>query len=177
MQRVMTGLMIAACVWGAASTRPDAVTAEERLSLWNGRAPIGDGSFEEADAWLTIHRPEHGNGTAIMICPGGGYGGLVTGAEGHGIAAWLNSHGITGVVLEYRLPAGRYRVPLLDAQRAIRTVRRAPRSGACDPTGSASWGFRLVGIWHRPPPPTSTKEMLRHQMRWIGLDVVPISRC
>jgi acetyl esterase/lipase len=123
MQRAWIVLVSVVCVWGAVSTQPDIVTAEERLSLWNGHAPLGDGSFEEADAWLTVHRPEHSNGTAIVICPGGGYGGLVTGAEGHGIAAWLNSHGITGAVLEYRLPAGRYRVPLLDAQRAIRTVR------------------------------------------------------
>jgi hypothetical protein len=58
-----------------------------------------------------------------IICPGGGYGGLVTGAEGHGIAQWLKGHGITGVVLEYRLPKGKAFVPLLDVQRAIRTVR------------------------------------------------------
>ncbi len=93
------------------------------IPLWNGHAPIGDGKFEEAEAWITVHRPDKSNGAAIVICPGGGYGGLVTGPEGHGIAAWLNRHGITGVVLEYRLPAGRPFVPLLDAQRAIRTVR------------------------------------------------------
>ena len=138
MQRVWTVLVSVVCAWGAVSVRPDAVMAEERLSLWNGRAPIGDGSFEEADAWLTVHRPQQGNGTAIVICPGGGYGGLVTGAEGHGIAEWLNGHGITGAVLEYRLPAGRYRVPLLDAQRAIRTVR----------AHAAEWGLRSdrIGI-------------------------------
>jgi acetyl esterase/lipase len=62
-------------------------------------------------------------GAAVIICPGGGYGGLVTGPEGHGIAKWLNQHGITGVVLEYRLPKGRSSVPLADAQRAIRHVR------------------------------------------------------
>ena len=105
------------------------------MALWNGRAPLGDGKFEEAEAWITVHRPDKGNGAAIVICPGGGYGGLVTGPEGHGIAAWLNQHGITGVVLEYRLPAGRSFVPLLDAQRAIRTVRAqrqrmGPRPGA-----------------------------------------------
>jgi len=94
-----------------------------RVSLWNGRARLGDGKTEQADAWLTVHRPEHANGAAIVICPGGGYGGLVTGGEGHGIAKWLNRHGVTGAVLEYRLPAGRPYVPLLDAQRAIRMVR------------------------------------------------------
>lgn len=87
----------------------------ERISLWKGRAPIGGGKFEKGDAWITVHQPEKPNGTAIVICPGGGYGTLVKGPEGHGIAKWLNGHGITGVVLEYRLPKGRAFVPLLDA--------------------------------------------------------------
>src|SRR5690348_4988024 len=89
----------------------------EKLKLWQGKAPIGEGKFEEGDAQITIHKPEKPNGTAVVICPGGGYSNLVVGPEGHGIAAWLNKHGITGVVLEYRLPKGRSFVPLLDAQR------------------------------------------------------------
>jgi acetyl esterase/lipase len=97
----------------------------ERVSLWLNRAPVGGGAFVEEDTWITVHRPAKAkaNGAAVVICPGGGYGGLVTGAEGHGIAAWLNRHGITGIVLEYRLPKGRSHVPLLDAQRALRTAR------------------------------------------------------
>jgi acetyl esterase/lipase len=110
----------------------------EKLLLWMGKAPVGSGGFEEADAILTVHRPEKPNGTAVVICPGGGYGGLVRDAEGHGIAKWLNTHGITGAVLEYRLPAGRCEVPLLDAQRALRTLR--VRAG--------EWGLRTdrIGI-------------------------------
>src|SRR6266496_3294098 len=80
---------------------------DERIGLWQKRAPTGDGTVQDAEAWLTVHRPAKPNGTAIVICPGGGYGKLVVGPEGHGIAAWLNRHGITGAVLEYRLPAGR----------------------------------------------------------------------
>lgn len=101
----------------------EAKTEGQRLPLWNGKAPIGNGETEDADAWITVHPAPNPNGDAFVICPGGGYGGLVTGAEGHGIAKWLNGHGITGLVLEYRLPQGRSMVPLLDAQRAIRTVR------------------------------------------------------
>jgi len=82
------------CVSAAdgSSTKPEA------LSLWNGPAPIGDGTTEDVDVRVTLHRPAKPNGTAIVICPGGGYGGLVTGGEGHGIAKWLNGHGITGLV-------------------------------------------------------------------------------
>ncbi|OWK37809.1 Acetyl esterase/lipase [Fimbriiglobus ruber] len=117
----------------------------ERLKLWNLRAPNGDGTFEKAETWVTIHRPEKPNGTAVVICPGGGYGGLVTGAEGRGIATWLNAHGITGVVLEYRLPKGRPFVPLLDAQRAIRTVRANARGWGVDPAKVGIIGFSAGG--------------------------------
>jgi acetyl esterase/lipase len=85
------------------------------------------------------------NGAALVICPGGGYGGLVTGAEGHGIAAWLNAQGIAGIVLEYRLPKGRPFVPLLDAQRAIRTVRSHARRWAIDPNRIGIIGFSAGG--------------------------------
>lgn len=101
----------------------NAAPKPERLALWNNKAPIGDGKFSTEETWITVHRPARPNGAAVVICPGGGYGGLVTGAEGHGIAKWLNAHGITGVVLEYRLPKGRAFVPLLDAQRTLRVIR------------------------------------------------------
>jgi acetyl esterase/lipase len=95
----------------------------ERLPLWPKPAPDGLSSTTNEPAFLTVHLPAKPTGTAVVICPGGGYGGLVTGGEGTGIARWLNGHGIAGIVLEYRLPHGRSRVPLLDAQQAIRTVR------------------------------------------------------
>ena len=117
----------------------------ERIGLWNKKAPIGDGKIQETEVWITVHQPKMPNGTAIVICPGGGYGGLVTGGEGHGIAAWLNRHGITGVVLEYRMPAGRSQVPLLDAQRAIRTVRVKAKDWNLDPARIGIMGFSAGG--------------------------------
>ena len=116
-----------------------------RSSLWNGHAPVGDGMFQEGDAFITVHKAEKPNGAAVIICPGGGYGGLVTGAEGHGIAAWLNKHGIAGIVLEYRLPAGRSFVPLLDAQRAIRTARTSAKEWGIDPARIGIMGFSAGG--------------------------------
>ena len=117
----------------------------ERLKLWNANAPLGNDKFEKAEAWITVHRPEKPNGAAVVICPGGGYGGLVTGAEGHGIATWLNRHGVTGVVLEYRLPKGRSFVPLLDAQRAIRTVRANAKAWSLDTAKIGIMGFSAGG--------------------------------
>jgi len=117
----------------------------KRVELWNKQAPNGDGTFQKTEVFMTVHTPASPNGAAVVICPGGGYGGLVTGAEGHGIAAWLNRHGITGIVLEYRLPAGRSHVPLLDAQRAIRTTRAHAKEWKLDPARIGIMGFSAGG--------------------------------
>jgi acetyl esterase/lipase len=120
--------------------------AAETLPLWNGDAPEGDGKFSDSSkAKLAVHLPDNPNGAAIVICPGGGYGGLVTKGEGHGIATWLNQHGIAGIVLEYRLPAGRPYVPLLDAQRALRTVRANATKWKVDPKKVGIIGFSAGG--------------------------------
>lgn len=145
-----TRLLFVACALlvGVSAVRaadPPKKVEPERLKLWDMRAPNGDGTFEKAEMWITVYKPEKPNGTAVVICPGGGYGGLVTGAEGHGIATWLNTHGITGVVLEYRLPKGRPFVPLLDAQRAIRTVRANAKAWGIDPTKVGIIGFSAGG--------------------------------
>lgn len=120
-------------------------TEPQRISLWSNHAPIGGGQFAEAEAFITVHRPGKPNGAALVICPGGGYGGLVTGAEGHGIATWLNARGVTGVVLEYRLPKGNSALPLLDAQRAIRTVRSRASEWGLDPKRIGIIGFSAGG--------------------------------
>ena len=124
-----------------------AAPAPEKINLWPETAPIGDGTFETARTTITVHRPapEKSNGAAVVICPGGGYGGLMVGPEGHGIADWLVKHGITGVVLEYRLPKGRAFVPLLDAQRAIRTVRASAKEWKINPDRIGICGFSAGG--------------------------------
>lgn len=144
-------------VWGEALTPLLADTASdtaseihqapapEKVALWPNQAPVGDETSEKTDARITVYRPAQANGAAVVICPGGGYGGLVTGAEGAGIAQWLNRHGITGIVLEYRLPRGRALVPLLDAQRAIRTARRRAAEWNCDPQRIGIIGFSAGG--------------------------------
>ena len=135
--------LLIVCVLAAASLH--AADAVPRLPLWNGKAPIGEGKFADGDAFISVHRPEKPNGTAVVICPGGGYGGLVTGAEGHGIATWLNQHGIIGIVLEYRLPHGNRFLPLLDAQRAIRMARANAAEWGCNPKQIGIIGFSAGG--------------------------------
>src|SRR6266705_1683764 len=88
---------------------------------------------------LTIYRPakEKDTGTAMLICPGGGYWNLYWQLAGEEVAAWLNSLGVTGIILKYRVPrrpdepkGEPARRPLQDAQRAVRLVRsKAPQWG------------------------------------------------
>lgn len=118
----------------------------ERIALWPNQAPLGDGAFAATNAFITVYRPARPNGVAVVICPGGGYGALKPeGMEGRGAAEWLNAHGIVGVVLAYRLPQGRSFVPLLDAQRAIRTVRVNAKEWGCDPARVGILGFSAGG--------------------------------
>lgn len=80
---------------------------------------------------ITVYLPpkEKATGTAVIICPGGGYAYLAIETEGDDIAKWLNKLGIAGIVLKYRLPSDMIMKnksigPLQDAQEAFRIVRR-----------------------------------------------------
>jgi len=154
--------LLAAAVLLAAAPPGRADDTAPRLPLWNGTAPVGQpregaaadssGQTEPGDAFITVHLPAAPAGggpaartPAAVICPGGGYGGLVTGAEGHGIAAWLVRHGIAGIVLEYRLPKGRSFVPIADASRALRTVRARADAWRIDPHRVGIVGFSAGG--------------------------------
>lgn len=127
------------------SAAADEVSKPKTLSLWNGEAPIGSGKFSDEDPTITVYQAANPNGTAIVICPGGGYGGLAIQPEGHGIARWLNQHGITGVVLKYRMPRGRSTVPLSDAHRAIRMTRLHSKAWKVDDSKVGVMGFSAGG--------------------------------
>ena len=118
-----------------------------RQSIWQDQAPLGNGKFEKADTSITVHLPNasKATGLAVVICPGGGYGGKVLEGEGHGIARWLTNNGIAGVVLDYRLPQGNYQRPLLDAQRAIRYVRAHAKEWNINPGRIGIMGFSAGG--------------------------------
>lgn len=73
---------------------------------------------------LTVYTPKNPTGTTIVMCPGGGYTHQATAHEGHDMADWFNSQGITYAVLKYRLPYGDSSIPLADAEQAMRVVRK-----------------------------------------------------
>ena len=91
----------------------------------DGPPPTGDQSPAAAPS-LTVFLPQHGrgNGSAVVIAPGGAYLGLAANLEGRQVADWFAARGFTAFVLKYRLgEKNLYPVPLGDAQRAMRLVR------------------------------------------------------
>lgn len=106
------------------------------LPLWPNGAPNSNelkGDEQEMDNGrvsniknpdITIYRAENPNGMAVIMCPGGGYARLAMNHEGHDMAPWFNTQGITYVVLKYRMPNGHREVPFSDVEQAIRLVRQ-----------------------------------------------------
>lgn len=100
---------------------------------------------------ITVYRPEKAKntGAAVLICPGGAYRVLAMDLEGEEVAAWLNSIGVTGVVLKYRVPARKgqpaYLAPLQDAQRAMSLVRGHAQAWNLDPHRIGILGFSAGG--------------------------------
>lgn len=112
---------------GANSTDP------RTFPLWDNGAPGALGA-EPADIPTLTYYPANGRGagTAVIVAPGGGYTSLAMNHEGRQVANWLNSLGVSALVLKYRLgPRYHHPIELGDAQRAIRLVRaRAAEFGA-----------------------------------------------
>jgi acetyl esterase/lipase len=124
------------------------VAAEPKTELlWPKGAPDALGSEAKDKPTLIIYLPEKPTGAGIVICPGGGYGGLAMDHEGHQIGRWLNEHGIAGFICDYRHRGKGYGhpAPLQDAQRAIRTVRARAQEFGVDPTKIGILGFSAGG--------------------------------
>lgn len=115
------------------------------VKLWEGEGtvtsekPIIKGWIngdEYSEATLTIYPASKPNGQAIIACPGGGYAGIATTHEGHDMATWFNTQGITYAVLHYRMPYGKHEIPLSDAHQAIRYMRKH----------ASQWSINQIGI-------------------------------
>jgi len=125
--------LLAACLAAATLVRAE---IQPPLPLWPDGAPGALGKQDKDIPTLTPYLPDPtvAMGAAIVICPGGGYGGLAA-HEGDDYALWLNQHGIAGFVLKYRLGPAGYRHPIMlgDAARAVRLVRAQAANWKVDP--------------------------------------------
>ncbi len=124
--------------------------AEPRTELlWPKGAPEAKGDAPNDKPTLIIYQAEsdNTNGCAVVICPGGGYGGLAMGHEGHDIAKWFNSLGVSAFICDYRHRGKGYShpAPLQDAQRAIRTVRARAKEFNVDEKKIGIIGFSAGG--------------------------------
>jgi acetyl esterase/lipase len=155
-------------------TRPPQAAEPLVLELWPGPVP-GDAGIDGEERSrihdshlvgktrlitnvtrpsLTVYRPPAATntGTAMLICPGGGYHDLFWDLEGEEVAAWLNSQGMAGIILKYRVPRRPGDTmgvpapgPLLDAQRAVSMVRHHAAEWGIDPHRIGMVGFSAGG--------------------------------
>ncbi|MFD0939901.1 alpha/beta hydrolase [Pedobacter boryungensis] len=144
------------------------VNAQQVIPLYNGAIPgaktppadykettvTGDDGVKRVskvtDPSLTAYIPAKPNGTAVIICPGGGYGILAIDKEGNNVAKKFNEVGITAFVLKYRLPSDiimddKSMGPLQDALQAIYLIRKNANVWGIDPTKIGVMGFSAGG--------------------------------
>jgi acetyl esterase/lipase len=153
----------------AAVTLAQTAEKPEVLDVWPGKPPgetkaIAEEKMEESKGvkrisnvskpTLTIFRPakDKDSGAAVIVCPGGGYNILAWDLEGTEVAEWLNSIGVTGIVLKYRVPRRpdqpRFKPPvgaLQDAQRALSMVRGKAKEWKIHPKRIGILGFSAGG--------------------------------
>lgn len=123
---------------------PDGAPNESGLSVENENWS-GDFLNQTATAELYVYPAAEPNGTAILMCPGGGYWGLAMGHEGHAMADWFNSMGITYAVLKYRMPNGHDEIPLSDAEQAMRILRAHASEWGINPNSIGVMGASAGG--------------------------------
>ena len=121
----------------------------QTVRLWPGDAPQAKGTACEDTPTLTIFSPRHGNanGSAVVIFPGGAYVRLAGDLEGREVADWFTAHGFRAFILSYRLSSHGYLLPapLIDARRAIQTVRARALDYQIDPKRIVVIGFSAGG--------------------------------
>jgi len=147
---------------------PSTVFAQEGkvIELWKGK-PLSNKTMDDTEIkfydslnimrirkvsipTLEMYKPEHPNGTAIIVCPGGGYYHLSYDLEGRWMKDWMNSIGVTMFILKYRIPNDetmehKELAPLADAQRAIYLIRKNAEEYGVDKNKIGIMGFSAGG--------------------------------
>jgi acetyl esterase/lipase len=121
----------------------------QTIRLWPGDVPQAKGKACEDTPTLTVFDPPAGagNGSAVVILPGGAYVHLAGNLEGRQVADWFAARGFRAFVLSYRLSSNGYLlpVPLIDARRAIQIVRARARDYEIAPNRIVVIGFSAGG--------------------------------
>jgi acetyl esterase/lipase len=168
---VLIALSAAACLFAEPQSAPQ---KPDPIPLWPAAAPGDTGDIgEEKDTTkpgqdgpkenyitrlgnvtrptITVFRPpaDKDTGAAVVVCPGGGYAILAMDLEGTEVCQWLNSVGVTGVLLKYRVPSRKglekHTAALQDAQRALGLVRQHAKEWNLDPKRVGVLGFSAGG--------------------------------
>ncbi len=144
------------CVAAVAEKEPCSTAGEnnaflgiQTIRLWPGEAPEAKGKACEDTPTLTIFTPQpgHENGSSVVVLPGGAYFGLAANLEGRQVADWFTARGFHAFILQYRLSSNGYLlpIPLLDARRAVQTVRARASDYHIDPNRIVIIGFSAGG--------------------------------
>lgn len=132
---------------------------QEKISLYpNGATQSNEltvaESFRDKEFIINISEPRmlafpadkaKANGSAVLICPGGGYGGVSQIKEGEEFARWFNEMGISAFVLYYRMPNGHHAIPLTDMQTAFSIIRNCAKEWKIKKNKIGIMGFSAGG--------------------------------
>jgi acetyl esterase/lipase len=133
----------------ATAPNTNAFLGIQTVRLWPGDAPQATGKTCEDIPTLTVFDPRYndGNGSAVIILPGGSYANLASIHEGREVADWFTQRGFRAFILSYRLSSHGYLlpVPLLDARRAVQIVRARAVDYGVDPNRIVMIGFSAGG--------------------------------
>lgn len=143
-------------VWPEKPPGPEMNVGEEQDftkdtdKLIAGRRIIKLGNVTSPEAHVFLPPANKQTGAAVVICPGGGFSILAWDLEGTEVAQWLNTVGVAGIVLKYRVPTRdqdpRWKAPVQDAQRTMSLVRHNAKSWGIDPEKVAILGFSAGGM-------------------------------
>lgn len=115
------------------------------VNLWAAKTPNKNGLQDTAYIKVYLPDAKRATGRAVVICPGGGYAHLAMEHEGTQWAPFFNNMGIAAIVLHYRMPNGNVKVPISDAEEAMRTVRRNAKNWHINASDVGIMGFSAGG--------------------------------
>lgn len=120
--------------------------ADEEISKYSDDGTLSISKVSRPELTVFLPPKEKAGGTAVIVCPGGGYVNISASHEGSDVARRLNEEGITAFVLKYRIPDDQTMInkeigPLQDVQRAIQIVRSRAAEWGINPHRIGILGF------------------------------------